>query len=77
MNAAYGAYFAYPLEDGDLLLVDYAKQQQPNDVVIAMHNGKAMVKKFIQKNGQILLRSANADYKDIRSWKATSCASPA
>jgi repressor LexA len=53
------------IEDGDLLLVDYAKQLQPNDVVIAMHNGKAMVKKFIQKNGQTLLRSTNAAYKDI------------
>jgi DNA polymerase V len=53
------------IEDGDLILVDYSKEPCPGNIVVAMINGAAVVKKFLLQNGQIILRSANPKYADI------------
>jgi DNA polymerase V len=53
------------IEDGDLILVDYSKEPTPGNIVVAMINGAAVVKKFLRQNGQIILRSANPKYADI------------
>jgi DNA polymerase V len=53
------------IEDGDLILVDYTREPSSGNVVVAMINGAAVVKKFLRQNGQIILRSANPKYADI------------
>lgn len=53
------------IEDGDLILVDYAKESRSGDIVVALINGTAVVKKFLRQNGRILLRSTNPIYADI------------
>ncbi len=53
------------IEDGDLILVDYSKEPRPGNVVVAMINGGAVVKKFLRQKGRIILRSANPRYADI------------
>jgi SOS-response transcriptional repressor LexA len=53
------------IEDGDLILVDYAKEPLPGDIVVALINGAAVVKKYLRPEGQLILRSANPKYADI------------
>jgi DNA polymerase V len=53
------------IEDGDLILVDYSMEPRPGNIVVAMINGAAVVKKFLRQNAQIILRSTNPKYADI------------
>jgi SOS-response transcriptional repressor LexA len=53
------------IEDGDLILVDYAKEPRPGDTVVALINGAAVVKKYLRPEGQLILRSTNSQYADI------------
>ena len=53
------------IEDGDLILVDYAKEPRPGDIVVALINGAAVVKKYLRPEGQLILRSTNPKYADI------------
>lgn len=53
------------IEDGDLILVDYSREPSAGNIVVAMINGAAVVKKFLRQNGQIILRSTNPKYPDI------------
>jgi DNA polymerase V len=53
------------IEDGDLILVDYAKEPRPGDIVVALINGAAVVKKFLHQNGPVILQSSNPNYSDI------------
>jgi SOS-response transcriptional repressor LexA len=53
------------IEDGDLILVDYAKEPLPGDIVVALINGAAVVKKYLRPDGQLILRSMNPKYADI------------
>lgn len=53
------------IQNNDLALVDYVKELRPGNIVIAMVNGGAVVKKFLRQKGQIILRSANPKYEDI------------
>lgn len=53
------------IQDGDLILVDYSKEPRPGQVVIALVNDSAVVKKFLIKMGSVVLRSANPRYADI------------
>jgi DNA polymerase V len=53
------------IEDGDLILVDYSKEPNPGNIVVAMINGAAVVKKFLRQKGQVILRSTNPRYADI------------
>jgi DNA polymerase V len=51
--------------DGDLIPVDYSKEPRPGNIVIAMINGQAVVKKFLRRKSTVILRSANPRYDDI------------
>jgi DNA polymerase V len=53
------------IRDGDLLLVDYTKEPRPGNIVIALINGEAVVKKFLRQKGRVILRSTNPRYTDI------------
>lgn len=57
------------IEDGDYVIVDSsAKAPQPNDIVVAIIDGKATIKKFIvdTPNNQIVLRAESSyDYEPI------------
>jgi DNA polymerase V len=53
------------IEDGDLILVDYAKEPRPGDIVVALINGSAVVKKYLRNDGQLILHSTNPQYADI------------
>jgi DNA polymerase V len=53
------------IQDGDLVLVDYSKEPRPGNIVIALINGAAVVKKFHRQKGQVILRSTNPKYDDI------------
>jgi SOS-response transcriptional repressor LexA len=53
------------IEDGDLILVDYVKEPHPGDIVVALINGAAVVKKYMHPNEQLILRSTNPNYADI------------
>jgi DNA polymerase V len=50
---------------GDLLVVDKSKNPTNGDVVIAFLDGEFTVKKFIKKEGKIILRAANKNFKNI------------
>ena len=52
-------------DDGDLILVDYSKEPISGNIVIALIDGAAVVKKFIRRGKQVILRSANEKYPDI------------
>lgn len=53
------------IQDGDLILVDYSKGPRPGNIVIALINGSAVVKKFLHQKGRVILCSANPRYADI------------
>ena len=57
------------IEDGDLVLVDSKRiSPRPDDVVVAIIDGKATIKRFIddRTNGQIVLRADSSfDYEPI------------
>jgi len=41
------------------------KEPRPGNLVIALINGQAVVKKFLRQKGRIILRSTNPRYEDI------------
>lgn len=53
------------IQDSDLILVDYAKEPHPGDIVVALINGTAVVKKYLRPEGQLILHSTNPQYADI------------
>lgn len=53
------------IEDGDLILVDYSKEPHPGNIVIALINGAAVMKKYLRQKGRVILRSTNPKYSDI------------
>ena len=53
------------IQSGDLVLVDYAKEPRSGNIVIAIVNGKAVIKKFLRLKGGPVLRSLNPKYPDI------------
>ncbi len=53
------------IEDGDLILVDYAKEPRPGNTVVAAVNGGVVVKKYLHREGRIILKSMNPEYADI------------
>jgi SOS-response transcriptional repressor LexA len=45
------------IEDGDLILVDYAKEPRPGNIVV--------MKKYLRREGRVVLKSMNSQYADI------------
>ncbi len=51
--------------EGDLALVRPQSTAVNNDIVVAMIDGEATLKRFFRKKNQICLRPANPNYEDI------------
>jgi DNA polymerase V len=51
--------------DGDVLVVDRAKEPKNSDVVIAVLRGEMTVKRFVRRDGVISLCAENKNYKPI------------
>jgi SOS-response transcriptional repressor LexA len=53
------------IQDGDLILVDYAKEPRPGNADIALINDSAVAKKYLVQMGLVTLRSSNPKYPNI------------
>jgi len=53
------------IQDGDLILVDYIKEPRPGNIVVATVNGGVVVKKYLLREGRVVLKSMNQEYADI------------
>jgi DNA polymerase V len=53
------------IQDGDLILVDYIKEPRPGNIVVATVNGGVVVKKYLLREGRVILKSMNPQYEDI------------
>lgn len=51
--------------DGDILIVDRSLQVKNNDVIIAALEGELTVKRFCQKDEQVMLKPENIEYDPI------------
>ncbi|WP_394245264.1 LexA family protein [Halopseudomonas laoshanensis] len=47
------------INDGDLVVVNRALNEQHRDIVIAAINGEAVVKRLLKQSGQIILHAEN------------------
>ena len=56
---------ALRIQDGDLILVDYVKEPHPGNIVVATVNGGVLVKKYLLREGRVVLKSMNSQYADI------------
>lgn len=53
------------LMPGDLVLVDKTHDVRSNDIVVAMLNGEATVKRFVKRGLDIMLQPENDDYSTV------------
>ena len=60
-----GDSMAPRIQDGDLILVDYIKEPRPGNIVVATVNGGVVVKKYLHREGRVVLKSMNPQYADI------------
>jgi DNA polymerase V len=60
-----GDSMAPRIQDGDLILVDYIKEPRPGNIVVATVNGGVVVKKYLVREGCVVLKSMNPEYADI------------
>ncbi len=60
-----GDSMAPRIQDGDLILVDYIKEPRPGNFVVATVNGGVVVKKYLLREGHVVLKSMNPQYADI------------
>lgn len=53
------------IRSGDLLIIDRSKTARNNSIVLAVVNGEFTVKRLIKRNGKILLKPENPEFKSI------------
>ena len=51
--------------DNDLLVVDKSLTPSSGDIVIAIVDGELTVKRFIQRDGKVILKPENPSFKEI------------
>jgi len=51
--------------DGNLLVVDKSLTPSSGDIVIAVIDGELTVKRFIQRDGKVILKPENSSFKEI------------
>jgi repressor LexA len=51
--------------DGDIVIVRQQPSAQDNDVVVAIIDGEATLKRYIREKNRIILRAENPSYEDI------------
>jgi len=59
------------IQDGDILIVDRARQPRPHDVVIAQTEDGYTVKTYETQNGQLRLVPANPDHTLVSATENT------
>jgi SOS-response transcriptional repressor LexA len=57
------------IQDGNLLLVDYSKEARPGNVLIALINSEAVIKKYVRQQSCVVLHSTNPKYLDFEIAK--------
>jgi len=60
-----GDSMAPRIQDGDLVLVDYIKEPRLGNIVVATINGGVVVKKYLLREGRVVIKSMNPEYADI------------
>ena len=53
------------IRDGDVALVHQASEAADGDIVVAIMDGEATVKRFFNKNRRVVLHAENPEFKDI------------
>ena len=53
------------IQDGDWILVDCIIEPRPGNIVVATVNGGVLVKKYLLREGRVVLKSMNPQYADI------------
>lgn len=53
------------IHEGDMVLVNPAKEAHEGDIVVALVDGENTVKRYVREHGRIILRAENPDYTDI------------
>lgn len=53
------------IQPNDILIVDRSLEARHNKIVIAVIDGEVTVKRLYKRNGKIILKAENPDYKDI------------
>ncbi len=54
------------IEEGDYLLVNKAKEAMENDIVVALIDGEATVKRFSRRGNAIILKPENPEMEPVR-----------
>jgi len=60
-----GDSMAPRIGDGDLILVDWAKEPCRGNTVVAAINGGAVTKKYLRREEQVVFKSMNPQHADI------------
>ena len=53
------------IRSGDLLIIDRSKTAKNNSIVLAVINGEFTVKRLLKRNGKILLKPENSEFKSL------------
>jgi len=53
------------IHEGDVLIIDRAKEAKNNTIALCMLNGEFTVKRIIKRNGSLTLYPANSKYQPI------------
>ncbi|MCL2000567.1 MAG: transcriptional repressor LexA [Planctomycetes bacterium] len=53
------------IRDGDIALVHQTPEANDGDIVVAVMDGEATLKRFFRKDGQVTLRAENPEFKDL------------
>lgn len=51
--------------DGDLAIVRQQQSAEPGEIVVAIINGEATLKRYFRQDNQIVLRAENPQYQDL------------
>ena len=53
------------IRDGDIALVHQTPEAADGDIVVALMDGEATLKRFYRKDGRVVLHAENPDFKDL------------
>jgi repressor LexA len=53
------------IRDGDIALVHQTPDASDGDIVVAMMDGEATLKRFYRKDGRVVLHAENPEFKDL------------
>ena len=53
------------INDGDIALVHQTPVAEDGDIVVAMMDGEATLKRLLRKEGRVVLHAENPEFKDL------------